>query len=96
MVSQGDLREQLLVEEIEERERVSDPQGAVPELPFGHLHPAWLAFLEQRGAADALWSFSTHWTTPWGREELREGYVIVREGAIGPHFLTVLRSLEAR
>lgn len=92
-VSPGDLREQLAVEEIERRERVSDPLGAVPDLPFGHLHPAWLAFLEQRGTEDALWSFSTHWTPTWGREELRAGYVIVREDAIGPHFLTVWRSL---
>jgi hypothetical protein len=93
-VGPGDLLEQFPAEEIERRERVSDPLGAVPDLPFGHLHPAWQAFLAKRGPGDALWSFSTHWTTAWGHEELREGYVIVRESVIGQHFLTVWRSLE--
>lgn len=60
----------------------------MPDLPFGHLHPAWKAFLASPGSADELRSFSTHWTTTWDHEELRAGYVVLRAGAIGPHFLT--------
>ena len=39
------LLESLTVAEIEARERVSDPLGAVPDLPFGHLNTAWCEFL---------------------------------------------------
>jgi hypothetical protein len=41
-VQPGDLLELLSVEEIEQREQVFDPLGAVAELPFGHLNDAWI------------------------------------------------------
>lgn len=93
-VTRSDLREHVTIAEIERREQVIDPLGAVPELPFGHLHAAWQKFLEAVGPQDAIWTFSAHWTTTWGRAELRAGYVVVRDGAIGPHFLTLSRPFD--
>jgi hypothetical protein len=93
-VDTGDLRERLSVEDVERRERVSDPLGAVPELPFGHLGPAWQAFREGLEPADELWSFSARRTTTWGGEELRMGYVVVRDGAVGRYLLSARRLLD--
>jgi hypothetical protein len=88
-----DLQEMLSIEVIETRERVIDPLGAVPVVPFGHLHSAWKAFLDGVGPDDAVWSFSANWTR-WGRKELRDGYVIVRGDIIGAHFQTVWKDVE--
>ena len=93
-VAQGDLLEQLAITEIEQRELVVDPMNAVPDLPFGHLHAAWAKFLEDVGPEGAIWSFSANWTTTWGRKELRAGYVVVRGDSIGPHFLTLWKTLD--
>lgn len=93
-VDSDDLRERLSVEDVEQRERVGDPLGAVPALPFGHLHPAWQTFKECLEPADELWSFCARRAAARGGEELRKGYVIVRAGATGRHFLSVWRSLD--
>lgn len=92
-VGRDDLQERLSVEEIETRERVNDPLGAVPALPFGHLNSGWKAFLDGMSPDDAIWSFSASWTT-WGRKEIREGYVIVRGETVGAHFQTVWKDFE--
>lgn len=42
----GHLREALTVPQIEAREEVSDPMGAVPDLPFRHLNAAWKSFID--------------------------------------------------
>lgn len=87
------LLERLTVGEIEKRELVTDPFKAVPDLPFGHLHAAWKIFLGGHAESDVLWSFSAHWQTKWGPKELRSGYVIVRDGTPGAHFLTVRKEI---
>lgn len=92
-VERQHLLERLTVQEAEKREFVIDPLGAVPERPFGHLHSAWKAFLDARSDGSELWSFSARWQTSWGRTELRSGYVLVRSGAPGAHFLTVWKDL---
>ncbi|WVM93015.1 hypothetical protein ULG90_02285 [Halopseudomonas pachastrellae] len=46
-VTEDHLLESLTVAEIEARERVADPLGAVPDLPFGHLNTAWQEFLAE-------------------------------------------------
>lgn len=67
---------------------VSDPLGAVPQVPFGHLHGAWRRFLQANWTDGAqLWSFATVWETPQGSREQRSGYVIVRLGRPGAYFL---------
>ena len=68
--------------------------AAVPDLPFGHLHASWKKFLESVDPDDALWTFNAHWTTNWGYKELGSGYAVVPGEAIGPHFLTIWKTLE--
>ena len=87
-VTEGDLLEKLSIPEIEARERIVDPMGAVPNLPFGHLNAAWLKFKTAMEPHDSLSSFSARWLPGWGREEILVGYVIVSGDRIGAHFLT--------
>ena len=87
------LLEQVSVEDVEALETVFDPLGAAPNLPFGHLHAAWRAFVDQRTEGDQLWSFSADWRTGWGNMERRAGYVLVRAGEPGEHFLTMWKDL---
>ncbi len=93
-VERGHLQERLTVAQIETREVVTDPLGAVPDLPFGHLHSAWKTFVESVGEDDELWSFMVPWQTTWGRKELRTGYVVVRGGIPASHFLTMWKEIE--
>lgn len=88
------LQERLTVLQIEAREVVADPLGAVPDLPFGHLNAAWKTFVEEVGADDELWSFTAPWQTKWGRKEIRTGYVVVRGGVPASHFLTMWKEIE--
>ena len=61
-VARSELLEQLSIDEIEQREKVVDPLGAVPDLPFGHLNAAWKKFLEVMEPQDSIWTFSAHRT----------------------------------
>lgn len=92
-VESAHLLERLSVEDVEACETVSDPLGAVPNQPFGHLHTAWRAFVDPRTESDELWSFSADWRTDWGNMERRAGYVLVRAGAPAEHFLTMRKDL---
>lgn len=83
-----DLIQKFDLKEIESKEIVHDPLDAVPPLPFGHLHNAWLTYCKQIEAKDELWSFSATWTNRWDSKEQIEGYVAVRKGAIGHYFRT--------
>jgi hypothetical protein len=87
-VTKEHLQRRRTVSEIEAAEVVMDPMGAVPRSPFGHLNPAWEVFRKSILEDDELWAFSAPWMTKFGRNELREGYVVVREETIGPSFLT--------
>ena len=93
-VTGDDLGHEMTVEEVEQHERVTDPMGAVPDIPFGHLNAAWSKFTAELGPEDTVWTFSATWTSDWGQEELREGYVIIRENGVGPHFMTSWRMIE--
>lgn len=92
-VERQHLQERLTVQEIERREVVTEPLKAAPELPFGHLNAAWQEFLNGHVDGGELWSFSARWQTTWGRKELRSGYVVVRDGSPGAHFLTVWKDI---
>ncbi|HIE11319.1 MAG TPA: hypothetical protein EYP62_06855 [Kiritimatiellae bacterium] len=85
-VAREHLLQRRTIEEIEAAERVSDPLGAVPDLAFVHLNPAWAKFKENLRPDDELWSFSAPWKD-WGGTELCEGYAIVRDREIGPWFI---------
>lgn len=84
------LKECLSVQEIESREMVEDPLGAVPQLPFGHLNGVWRSFLESRTGADEIWSFSAEFRPSRRCKVLRAGYVLVRGNNPGRYFLTVM------
>lgn len=88
------LQRTTTVEEVEETERVHDPLGAVPSEPFGHLHPAWLDFLQQRPEGAQLWTFACDWTTEWGTVFARRGYVWVADQVCAPWVLTSHQSKE--
>ncbi len=93
VVEKAHLLEQVSVEDVEARETVFDPLGAAPNWPFGHLHAAWRAFVDGRAEGDELCSFSADWRTGWGNMEHRAGYVWVRKGEPGEHFLTMWKDL---
>lgn len=81
------LQERLSVHAIEQREIVADPMNAVPSIPFGHLHKAWVNFLADLPEGAEVWSFSSQWENRWGHKELREGYVAMPDGSPG-NFIT--------
>lgn len=93
-VERSHLQERLTVQQIEAREIVTDPLGAVPDLPFGHLNAAWKTLISTAGVGDEVWSFTAQWQTTWGRKEVRAGYVIVRDGSPAAHMLTLLKEIE--
>lgn len=72
-----DLLGQTTVPDVEALAHIIDPIGAVPDLPFGHLHGVWRAFLDQRPLGAELWAFSCDHTSEWGHVTAREGYVWV-------------------
>lgn len=78
--------------EVERAEIVSDPLGAAPSLPFGHLNPTWQAFKARLGEGDELWQFSalepaslSTQAERWTR--IAQGYVIVRNGIVVDEFV---------
>lgn len=84
-----DLVQKISLAEIETRERVTDPLGAVPTLPFGHLHTAWQCFLGDGYDNIELWSFASTADNEWGDAVYREGYVVVQDGSPSRYFITV-------
>ena len=86
-VQEKDLIEQLSIAEIESRERVEDPLGGVPDKPFGHLWPAWNAFVNELSADATLWSFAATDDTSYEAVRL-EGYVHFDESGTESIFLT--------
>jgi hypothetical protein len=90
-VEQIDLVERYTVPEAELCESVYDPLQAAPNLAFGHLNRAWELFKSNMQPGSEIWSFSTRWTTPSGRQEHRKGYAIVSDTGIGTYLLTSRR-----
>ena len=95
VVRETDLERSFTIAEIEERERVVDPLGAVPDLPFGHLNSAWRRFVDMQAPGDTAWSFSTRRRSATGGEEWCRGYVWVRAGSRRPVFVAARSSSEA-
>lgn len=87
-VARKDLLKRLALEDIERDEMVQDPLGAVPNLPFGHLNPAWQKFKSCLLPDDEVWTFAAARPSDGGRKEHRQGYVIVRSGKPRECFLT--------
>lgn len=93
-VTREHLLREMTIEEIEKEEMISDPLGAVPPLPFGHLNAAWSRFKSRLAPGDAVWRFSAPWDDRWGTPEVHEGYVIVRSDGVGAHFVTGRRIVD--
>ena len=87
------LQERLSVQAIEQREIVADPMNAVPAIPFGHLHKAWVNFLADLPERAEVWSFSAQWENRWGHKELREGYVAMPDGSPGNYITTFWKEI---
>lgn len=88
-VTAEDLLEQLTIQEIEQREMVTDPLQSVPELPFGHLNPVWVNFKDALSEGDAVYEFTKIWHPPlfFYRQEV-SGYVCVRDEQPEHYMLT--------
>jgi hypothetical protein len=93
-VSNDDLDEKISIAEIEQRELVTDPLKAVPNLPFGHLHSTWVAFRDSLDPDAELWSFTATWTSDWRGEQRMVGYVSVLGDRPGAHYITMQKSTE--
>jgi hypothetical protein len=86
-VGPEDLLQPATIGEIEQREIVQDPLGAVPAVPFGHLAAGWISFRSQLEPGDEIWSFRAVRPNDWGGKEQLSGYAAVRLGEIVGHFL---------
>jgi hypothetical protein len=86
-VEPEDLLKPTTIEDIEQREIVQDPLGAVPAVPFGHLAPRWISFRSQLQPGDEIWSFRAVRSDDWGGQEQSSGYAAVRLGDIVGHFV---------
>lgn len=78
-VTREHLREVLPVGSIEADRRVFDPLGAVPDLPFGHLNPAWEKLKAGMQPGDEVSTFLAPWKSYGVMWEL-SGFAIVRAG----------------
>lgn len=87
-VREQDLLQSLTLDQVEARERVHDPLGAVPSEPFGHLHHAWAAFKATLPHDAVLSSFLATRPARYGDgEEHYAGYASVREDRVEQWFI---------
>lgn len=93
-VQPNDLLAQMSIREIELLEMVSDPLGAAPNLPFGHLNPVWGKLKSAIRAGDEIWTFSTRWESKFFNAEIREGYAIVRSLGVGECFVASIKACQ--
>jgi hypothetical protein len=76
-----ECRQRFTIAEAEARGRIHDPLGAVPDLPFGFLHPRWQRFLAEQPPGAELWWFESQ--RKEGRRRVRrEGWFWL--GRAGP------------
>ena len=78
-VTREHLREVLPVGVIEANNRVFDPLGAVPDLPFGHLNSSWEKLKAVMQPGDEVSTFLAAWESLGVLWEL-SGFAIVRAG----------------
>lgn len=89
-VTRADLVRPMTVAEIERLERVADPLGAAPPVPFGFRNTQWLDFIADLQPSDTIWSFHAQ-RSDGLHQVVREGYVLLLGRTVGPHFLTSFR-----
>jgi hypothetical protein len=86
----SDLSEQITIPEIEARAMASDPLGAVPAAPFGHMNWKWEEFKAELAPDAAVWRFSCI----WGGSHVHGGYASVARKRIGRFILTSIREID--
>ena len=82
------LIERMTLEAVEAHERVTDPLGAAPDVPFGHLNPLWRAFADHIETGDELWGFQAPNVSDWGFVQIHRGYARLRNGQVLQHVIT--------
>jgi hypothetical protein len=87
------LIKRMSIVEVEVMERVDDPLGAVPDLPFGHLNSAWEVFKANAQVNDEIWTFMANWDRGWSNRECR-GYALLRGNNVTHHFITGWKDIE--
>lgn len=92
LANKDNLLERVDCADIERKETVSDPLGAAPNVPFGHLNTVWQAFKGRIADGDEVWLFSTlgrsSLTAPAARwTRIAEGYAVLRGGTIIDEFV---------
>ena len=75
------LVREMTVAEIEQANRVIDPLGAAPNLPFGHLYAMWVEFRDGLGVGETLHLFESVGPNAF-RKQLIWGYAVCREGRV--------------
>lgn len=89
-IRRRDLRYPFTQAEVEARECVYDPLGAVPALPFGHLNAAWRRYADALEPRARLRAFVVVMNPRSWNPVRHEGYVVVdRLGRVGAHFVAV-------
>lgn len=78
-ITREHLREVLSIESIETGARITDPLGAVPDLPFGHLNAAWEELKAGMQPGDTVATFIAPWEECGVMWEC-SGYAVVRAG----------------
>lgn len=79
------LKKQVTPESVVAQEKVSDPLGAAPNVPFGFLLHRWADFMGHWKDGDKLWTFEA---PSAGLDYARRGYAIVRRGLPVASFVT--------
>ena len=93
-VKKENLIEMISIEDIESYEMIVDPLNAVPNVPFGHLNPAWQQFKQKLQSEDEIWLFSAQWTSEWGSIDHRTGYVIIQEDKPVDYFTVSIKYVD--
>jgi hypothetical protein len=75
-------------DEIESVNQISDPAGAMPALPFGHLNGAWLHLKKQLSPGRDLWQFSSERVGALKEFKAFEGYAVFDGDTYVDHMVT--------
>jgi hypothetical protein len=75
------LIREMTVAEIEQANRVMDPLGAAPNLPFGHLHEVWVEFRDGLGVGETVHLFESVGPDVF-RKQLIWGYAVCKAGRV--------------
>jgi hypothetical protein len=59
MLKEEALIREMTIAEIEQANMVSDPLGAAPNIPFGHLNAVWVEFRDELGVGETLHLFES-------------------------------------